>query len=89
MDRSSTGIALTTKIEQPDISAETVEDPPGRVRIVYDPNHPDADADGYVAYPDINPVEEMVDMMTASRAYEANIAAMSTHKSMVKRALEM
>jgi flagellar basal-body rod protein FlgC len=89
MDRSSAGIALTNKIEQPDIVAETLEDPPGRVRIVYDPHHPDADANGYVAYPDINPVEEMVDMMTASRAYEANIAAMSTHKSMVKKALEM
>lgn len=53
----------------------------------YDPGHPDADADGYVAYPNINSVEEMVDMITASRAYEAGITAMGTAVSMAERAL--
>jgi flagellar basal-body rod protein FlgC len=81
--------ATTTKAEEPRISAEVVEAPPDRVKLVYDPHHPDADADGYVAYPDINPVEEMVDMMTAARAYEANIAAMDAFKSMVQKALEI
>jgi flagellar basal-body rod protein FlgC len=89
MSGSGAGVAGTTTVEQPDIAVETFEDAPGRVKMVYDPHHPDADTNGYVAYPDINPVEEMVDMMTASRVYEANIAAMAALKSMVKKALEM
>jgi flagellar basal-body rod protein FlgC len=53
----------------------------------YDPGHPQADAQGYVAYPNVNPVEEMVDMITASRAYEAGVTAMSTAVSMAQSAL--
>ena len=56
-------------------------------RLEHDPGHPDADADGNVAYPNINPVEEMVDMITASRAYEAGVTALSTAVSMAERAL--
>ncbi|MFN0251423.1 MAG: flagellar basal body rod protein FlgC [Kofleriaceae bacterium] len=56
-------------------------------RMEFDPGHPDANAEGYVAYPNINPVEEMVDMITASRAYEAGITTMSTAVSMAERAL--
>jgi len=56
-------------------------------RLEYDPGHPQANAQGYVAYPNINPVEEMVDMITASRAYEAGITTMSTAVSMADRAL--
>jgi flagellar basal-body rod protein FlgC len=47
----------------------------GPDRLVYDPTHPDADANGYVHYPNVDVVKEMVDMMTASRAYEANVTA--------------
>ncbi len=79
----------TTTAEKPAIEVEVLEDTSGNARIVYDPHHPDADHNGYVAYPDINPVEEMVDMMTASRAYEANIAAMTAFRNMIKKALEM
>jgi flagellar basal-body rod protein FlgC len=89
MRSTGAGAAAMRTVEQPDLEVETLEDAPGKVKVVYDPHHPDADANGYVEYPDINPVEEMVDMMTASRAYEANIAAMTTFKSMVKKALEM
>jgi flagellar basal-body rod protein FlgC len=53
------------------------------------PGHPDADKDGNVAMPNINPVEEMVDMMAASRAYEANVGAITAEKSMVSKALEL
>ncbi len=53
----------------------------------FDPEHPDAAPEGYVAYPNINPVEEMVDMITASRAYEAGVTALSTAVSMAERAL--
>ena len=56
-------------------------------RLEYDPGHPQANAQGYVAYPNINPVEEMVDMITASRAYEAGITTMSTAVSMAEKAL--
>ena len=56
-------------------------------RLEWDPGHPQANAQGYVAYPNINPVEEMVDMITASRAYEAGVTSMSTAVSMAERAL--
>ncbi len=58
-------------------------------RRVYDPGHPDADASGYVAYPNVNVVTEMVDMMSATRAYEANVAAITAARSMAERALEI
>jgi len=56
-------------------------------RMEHDPGHPDADANGYVAYPNVNPVEEMVDMITASRAYEAGVTALTTAVSMAESAL--
>ncbi len=55
----------------------------------YLPGHPDADADGYVAFPKINPAEEMVNLMGASRGYEANVAAISTVKDMIGRSLDL
>jgi flagellar basal-body rod protein FlgC len=73
----------------PVIESEVVEASPDQLRYVYDPHHPDAGEDGFVAYPDISPVEEMVDMMAATRAYEANLAAMDAFKSMVEKALEI
>ena len=65
-----------------------VEDP-SALRTVYDPNHPDADENGYVSYPNVNPVTEMVDMMTATRAYEANVTAMNAAKNMALKALDI
>jgi flagellar basal-body rod protein FlgC len=55
----------------------------------YDPGHPDADAKGYVALPNINVVEEMVNMISASRSYEANITAVKTTKEMASEALDI
>jgi flagellar basal-body rod protein FlgC len=55
----------------------------------YDPSHPDADADGYVSYPDINPLTEMVDLMGATRAYGLNGSAVQAEKSMIASALEI
>jgi len=57
--------------------------------LVYDPGHPDANADGYVAMPNVNVVEEMVDMITALRAYEANVTAIDTNKNMVRSSLDI
>jgi flagellar basal-body rod protein FlgC len=56
---------------------------------VYDPGHPDADQQGYVTLPNVNPVTEMVDLISASRSYEANVQAMNTAKSMFSRALDL
>ncbi len=58
-------------------------------RRVYDPGHPDADDAGYVTLPNINPVTEMVDMMTATRAYEANVTSMNAAKNMALKALDI
>lgn len=66
----------------------TVEDQTSLQR-AYRPGHPQADAEGYVTLPNVNPMEEMVDMMVASRSYEANVAAIKTAKSMALKALEI
>ena len=58
-------------------------------RMQYEPGHPDANADGYVAYPDINVVEEMANMITAMRSYEASSSSIGTVKTMFAKALEI
>lgn len=59
------------------------------LRRVHDPGHPDADAQGYVELPNVNPVTEMVDLIGASRAYEANVTAMQTAKTIFSKTLEL
>jgi flagellar basal-body rod protein FlgC len=68
------------------VSIEQDQSPP---KLVYDPSHPDADAQGYVALPNINVVQEMTDMITATRSYEASVTAMNSTKSMLMKALEI
>ncbi|HEX2587417.1 MAG TPA: flagellar basal body rod protein FlgC [Gaiellales bacterium] len=58
-------------------------------RRVYDPGHPDADKQGYVTLPNVNPVNEMVDLITAQRGYEANVTAMSAAKQMFTKTLDV
>lgn len=58
-------------------------------KLVYDPNHPDADQEGYVSMPNINIVTEMVNMISATRAYEANATVMKASKDMALKALEI
>jgi flagellar basal-body rod protein FlgC len=58
-------------------------------RLVYDPGHPDANAQGYVSMPNVNPVTEMVDLISASRSYEANVTAMQTSKQMFTKTLDI
>ncbi len=55
----------------------------------YQPGHPDADPQGYVAYPHLNPAEEMVDLMNASRGYQSNVAAMAAAKDMIQKTLDI
>jgi flagellar basal-body rod protein FlgC len=62
---------------------------PESTRAEYDPEHPDANAAGYVLYPNINVLQEMADLITASRLYEANITAINSSKDMAVRALQI
>ena len=55
----------------------------------YLPGHPDADPNGYVAFPRVNPAEDMVDLMSATRSYHANVAAMSAVKDMIQRSIDL
>jgi flagellar basal-body rod protein FlgC len=68
--------------------AQVIEDPAPPLKR-YDPGHPDAGPDGYVAYPDINPLTEMVDLMGATRAYGLNGSAVQAEKGMITSALEI
>jgi flagellar basal-body rod protein FlgC len=61
----------------------------GTTRRAHLPGHPDADVDGYVEMPDVNPVTEMTDLIAATRAYEANVAAIQAAKAMAQKALEI
>jgi len=63
--------------------------PNQKKNVVYDPSHPDADAEGYVTYPDINIVTEMVDLMVASRAFDADVTVVHAAKSMITKSLEI
>ncbi len=69
------------------VSETTVDDSAPEMR--YMPGHPDADKDGYVAFPKINPAEDMVDLLGASRGYEANVAAISAVKDMINKSLDL
>jgi flagellar basal-body rod protein FlgC len=78
MDRATNRVVVT--------GIQSDGKPPQRV---YDPTHPDADASGYVSYPDINVLQEMVDLMTTSRTYEANASVVEATKDMAMRALDI
>jgi flagellar basal-body rod protein FlgC len=69
------------------VSAITIDDRDPERR--YLPGHPDADAQGYVAFPRVDPAEEMVDLMSASRGYQANVAAISAVKDMIARSIDL
>lgn len=65
------------------------EDNSTAMRKVYDPSHPDADKDGYVTYPNVNVVQEMTDLIDASRSFEANVTAFNATKNMALKGLEV
>jgi len=85
------GSGFVTGEEQPATSSiqaqETVDPTPPRM--VYDPGNPDADTNGYVAMPNVNVVTEMVNMISASRSFEANVVAITAAKNMAKDSLEI
>ena len=71
------------------VQVDSVSESENPTRIIYDPSHPDADKDGYVEVPNVNVVEEMVNMVNASRAYEANITIAQTAKTMMNAAIQI
>ncbi|MCX8046285.1 MAG: flagellar basal body rod protein FlgC [Anoxybacillus gonensis] len=79
MNERSTGGVKVTKI---------VEDQTP-FKLVYDPSHPDADENGYVQLPNVDPLKEMVDLMSATRSYEANVTVLNATKGMLMKALEI
>ena len=87
--RAGKTLSIGNKIDMPTVDMKEVEDPASSFKLVYDPSHPDADAEGYVKMPDIEVINEMVDMMSASRAYEANTVAIASAKKMAKDALDI
>ena len=78
------GLVNNPEVPQP----YQVEEIPGQ-RLVYDPHHPQANEEGYVAMPEVNLVEEMVDLVSTSRMYEANVSVLTAAKQMAKRALDI
>lgn len=71
------------------VRVQQILNDPSEGHLVYDPTHPDAGEDGYVRMPNINIVEEMVNMISASRSYEANITAMTSFRGIISRTLEI
>ncbi|HEY7725667.1 MAG TPA: flagellar basal body rod protein FlgC [Anaeromyxobacteraceae bacterium] len=71
------------------VRVAAIRQDPGPGRRVFSPSHPDADAQGFVVLPDVNPVHEVVNLLSASRAYDANAAAVETLKTMAGRALDI
>lgn len=74
-------------VEEVEVGAIVEDQKPAR--LVYDPSHPDANADGYVAMPNVNVVQEMVDMVSASRSYEASTSSIKAAKNMARAALDI
>ncbi|MBR1681530.1 flagellar basal body rod protein FlgC [bacterium] len=85
----NTGIALNQGLVSNGVRVESIQETDEPTKLIYDPNHPDADAEGYVELPNINVVEEMVDMVSASKAYEANSVVAENVKTMIQSALNI
>jgi flagellar basal-body rod protein FlgC len=85
--QTALGQAVNEGVEGVEVS-DVVEDPRPFDRR-FEPGHPDADAEGYVSYPNVSVMEEMTNLMSASRSYEANLSAISVVKAMINRTLEI
>ena len=82
-------VALNNGLVTGGVQVEQIQERADGVKTVYDPSHPDADEDGYVDLPNVNVVEDMVDMIAASRAYEANATVAENVKSMMQSAMNI
>ena len=82
-------VALNNGLVTGGVQVEQIYEREDGIKTVYDPSHPDADEEGYVDLPNVNIVEEMVDMIAASRAYEANATVAENVKSMMQSAMNI
>ncbi len=89
LDHLNTSGAAGDRAHLSGVMARETRDTTEPPELVYDPGHPDANEQGYVAYPKINPIQEMSDLIIAARAYEANSAVIQSAKSMFRKALEI
>ena len=90
MPESSPSTAVPSASDAPQgVEVSRIVPDLGPFKRVYEPQHPDADRDGFVSYPNVSPMEEMVNMLSALRSYEANVTAMNATKSMATKALEI
>jgi flagellar basal-body rod protein FlgC len=85
----SFGAALGRASDARRVEVSQIHEDTNPPRLQYEPTHPDADASGYVAYPNVNVVEEMADMISASRSYEANVTAAQAAKAMAIKTLDL
>ncbi|MGJ8455687.1 flagellar basal body rod protein FlgC [Pseudothermotoga sp. U03pept] len=77
------------KIKSSGVKVTRIEEDPSPFRLVYDPTHPDANENGYVSMPNVNVLREMVDLISAQRSYDANVAAFNVTKAMISSALQI
>ncbi|WP_208558996.1 flagellar basal body rod protein FlgC [Marinilactibacillus kalidii] len=87
--RQTSGFNGETRTNSAGVRVTGINADEENVKIVFEPEHPDADENGYVAYPNVDMADEMVEMMTAMRTYDANVTAMNNNKDLLKRALEI
>jgi flagellar basal-body rod protein FlgC len=83
------GFHSTLADTMPAVRVQQVVDDPTAPLMKYEPGHPDADKNGYVAYPAINPIQEMVDLMGAVRSYQLNASAITASKQMLQQSFEL
>jgi flagellar basal-body rod protein FlgC len=83
------GFHLLPQDAAPTVRVEQVVDDPTPPLMRYEPGHPDANKEGYVAYPAINPIQEMVDLMGAVRSYQLNASAITATKQMIQQAMDL
>ncbi|MBU6375699.1 MAG: flagellar basal body rod protein FlgC [Bdellovibrionales bacterium] len=90
-DRESFGEILANQMDEnvQGVLVSDIQEDATPPRMVYNPSHPDANADGYVAMPNVNTVAEMANMISAQRSYEANVTAMGAAKAMANKSLEI
>lgn len=90
-DKESFGEILNNQLDQQvqGVIVDDIHEDTAPPRMVYNPSHPDANEEGYVAMPNVNTVEEMANMISAQRSYEANVTAMNAAKAMAAKGLEI
>lgn len=84
-----TATTATTAADPKGVQVAGIVDDPTPSQMVYDPGHPDANAQGYVAMPNVNSVTEMVDLISEQRSYEANVTAMQSSKTLFSRTFDL